>query len=180
MAIVNSVSAASALVAIDIASRRHHILIKPVDKKRYRLSITNDKVDHDRLVEHLRALGSNVVVAFEATGNYHRAIAWRMCGEGYDVRLVSSVALARTREALQNGWDKNDPRDAQVILHMLSNGLTQRYYDPLIEGINDWQELPEDSRRGIVDEDRDAPPTEDALLSTLLPRGRPVSTQLAL
>jgi hypothetical protein len=29
------------------------------------------------------------------------------------------MALARTREALHNGWDKNDPKDAQVILHML-------------------------------------------------------------
>jgi len=38
---------------------------------------------------------------------------------GFEVRLVSSVALARTREALHNGWDKSDPKDVQVILHML-------------------------------------------------------------
>ena len=38
------------------------------------------------------------------------------------------MALARTREAPHNGWDKNDPRDAQVILHMLRIGAaTQRY-----------------------------------------------------
>ena len=34
----------------------------------------------------------------------------------------SITALARTREALHNGWDKNDPKDAQVILHMLRIG----------------------------------------------------------
>ena len=51
------------------------------------------------------------------------------------------MALARTREALHNGWDKNDPRDAQVILHMLRIGATQRYHDPLRAGINDVQEL---------------------------------------
>lgn len=51
------------------------------------------------------------------------------------------MALARTREALHNGWDKNDPKDAQVILHMLRIGATQRYYDPLVAGINDVQEL---------------------------------------
>ncbi|MBE3143980.1 MAG: hypothetical protein IMZ61_08665 [Planctomycetes bacterium] len=28
-----------------------------------------------------------------------------------------------------NSWDKNDPKDAQVILHMLQTGLTQTYYD---------------------------------------------------
>jgi transposase len=50
----------------------------------------------------------------EATGNYHRPIAWRLIEAGFDVRLASSMALARTREALHNGWDKNDPRDAQV------------------------------------------------------------------
>jgi hypothetical protein len=57
------------------------------------------------------------------------------------VRLVSSLALARTREALHNGWDKNDPKDAQVILHRLRIGTMQRYHDPLVAGINDVQEL---------------------------------------
>jgi hypothetical protein len=42
---------------------------------------------------------------------------------------------------LHNGWDKNDPKDAQVILHMLRIGATQRYVDPLAAGINDLQEL---------------------------------------
>lgn len=60
-----------------------------------------------------------MVCAFEATGNYHRPIAWRLAEAGFEVRLVSSLALARTREALHNSWDKNDPKDAQVILHML-------------------------------------------------------------
>jgi hypothetical protein len=57
------------------------------------------------------------------------------------VRLVSSLALARTREALHNSWDKNDPKDAQVILHMLRIQATQVYHDPLRAGINDVQEL---------------------------------------
>ncbi len=79
---------------------------------------------------------------FEATGDYHRALAWRLGEAGFTVRLISSVALARTREALHNGWDKNDPKDAQVILHMLRIGSSQRFYDPLGQGINDLQELP--------------------------------------
>ena len=33
------------------------------------------------------------------------------------------------------------PKDAQVILHMLRIGATQRYVDPLATGINDLQEL---------------------------------------
>lgn len=45
------------------------------------------------------------------------------------------------REALHNGWDKNDPKDDQVILHMLRIGANQRYVDPLAAGVNDLQEL---------------------------------------
>src|SRR3546814_3264460 len=58
----------------------------------------------------------------------------------FELRLISSVALARTREALHNGWDKNDSKDAQEILHMLRIGATQRYVDPLAAGINDRSE----------------------------------------
>ena len=90
---------------------------------------------------HWLAYGRPVICAFEATGNYHRPLAWRLIEAGFEVRLVSSMALARTREALHNGWDKNDPKDAQVILHMLRIGATQRYHDPLVAGINDVQEL---------------------------------------
>ena len=45
------------------------------------------------------------------------------------------------RDALHNGWDKNDPKDAQVVLHMLASGQVQRYYDSLAQGIADCQEL---------------------------------------
>ncbi len=101
----------------------------------------NTHVEHDRLIALLSGLGQPATCGFEATGNYHRPIAWRLIQAGFDVRLVSSLALARTREALHNGWDKNDPKDAQVILHMLRIGATQRYHDPLKAGINDIQEL---------------------------------------
>lgn len=82
-----------------------------------------------------------MVCAFEATGNYHRPIVWRLAEAGFEVRLVSSLALARTREALNNSWDKNDPKDAQVMLHMLRIQATQVYHGPLRAGINDVQEL---------------------------------------
>ena len=54
------------------------------------------------------------------------------------MKLVSSASLARTRH---NSWDKNDPKDAQVILQMMYIGNTQLYYDPLACGTNDIQEL---------------------------------------
>lgn len=129
------------LVAIDVAKARNEVLIEGQSQRRRRLTVLNTRVEHDRFITLLSGLGQPVTCAFEATGNYHRPIAWRLLQAGFDVRLVSSLALARTREALHNSWDKNDPKDAQVILHMLRIGATQRYHDPLSAGINDIQEL---------------------------------------
>src|SRR6188508_1764484 len=113
----------------------------PSSPRRRRLTDPNTRTEHDRLIEILRGIGHPVIVGFEATGNYHRPLAFRLLEAGVSLRLVSSVALARTREALHNGWDKNDPKDAQVILHMLRIGASQVYLDPLEAGINDLQEL---------------------------------------
>ena len=100
----------TALVAIDIAKDRNEVLIEvPGRGRRRRLTVLNTRADHDRLLEMLGALGHPVIVGFEATGNYHRPLAWRLVEAGFGVRLISSVALSRTREALHNGWDKNDP-----------------------------------------------------------------------
>src|SRR5919112_1058341 len=139
---LNSTPAPAALVAIDIAKHRHEVLIEaPGRAGRRRLTTLSTRADHDRLVEALMAYGGPVLIGFEATGDYHRGLAYRLLAAGFELRLVSSVALARTREALHNGWDKNDPKDAQVILHMLRIGATQAYVDPLAAGINDIQEL---------------------------------------
>lgn len=130
------------LVAIDIAKARNEVLIDiPDHGRRRRLTALNNRADHDRLIALLSDLRGRVVCGFEAIGDYHRPLAWRLLETGFDVRLISSVTLARTRQALHNSWDKNDPKDAQVILHMLRIGACQRYYDPLAQGISDNQEL---------------------------------------
>ncbi len=130
------------LVAIDIAKARHEVLIAvPGKKRRRRLTVLNELADFTRLIAALKNYGHPVRAAFEATGNYHRALAYHLATAGFEVKLVSSVALARTREALHNSWDKNDPKDAQVILHMMEIGNEQFYHDPLVRGTNDIQEL---------------------------------------
>jgi transposase len=130
------------LVAIDIAKARNDVLIEITgQKRRRRMVVQNTRAEHDRFIDLLRSFERPVVAGFEATGNYHRAVAWRLLDAGFETRLISSMALARTREAIHNGWDKNDPKDAQVILHMLRTGLSQYYQDPLAAGISDIQEL---------------------------------------
>ncbi len=126
----NPILAPATLVAIDIAKYRHEVLIEaPGRARRRRLTVLSTKADYDRLVEALAAYTGPVLIGLEATGDYHRGLAYHLLSAGFELRLVSSVALARTREALHNGWDKNDPKDAQVILHMLRIGATQRYVD---------------------------------------------------
>lgn len=139
---LTSTPAGAVLVAIDMSKNRQEVLIeRPEGGRRRRMTVMASREDYDGFAEQLTAIGRPIVVGFEATGNYHRTLAHRLLTAGFELRLISSVALARTREALHNGWDKNDPKDAQVILHMLRIGATQRYVDPLAAGINDLQEL---------------------------------------
>ena len=93
------------------------------------------------MVATLRCIDVPCEVAFEPTGDYHRPLAYVLGQAGCRLRFVSSLAVARTREALYNTWDKNDPKDAQVILHLLKNGTTQAYVDPLVTGHQDLQEM---------------------------------------
>ena len=137
-----STLADAVLVTIDVSKRRNDVLIEiPGKRRRRRLVVLNTRAEHDRFIDLLQSFERAVVAGFEATGNYHRPLAWRLIDASLEARLISSVALARTREALHNSWDKNDPKDAQVILHMLRIGATQVYNDPIVSGINDIQEL---------------------------------------
>ena len=130
------------LVAIDISKHRHEVLIGiPGKTRRRRLTVMNTLEDFQRLSAALASYDLPVRIGFEATGNYHRTLAHHLGRAGFDLKLVSSVALARTREALHNSWDKNDPKDAQVILHMLEIGAVQFFHDPLTAGTSDIQEL---------------------------------------
>lgn len=135
------VTPATTYVAIDIAKRSHAVLIETTDGKQKRFRMASTHEDHQRLVDLLHACPARVRVALEATGDYHRTLANRLLREGFDVCLVSSIAGARYREAVFNSWDKNDPKDAGVILALLKQGITQRFVDPLIAGHHGLQEL---------------------------------------
>lgn len=97
--------------------------------------------DYTALQQRLQAFEAPVLIGFEATGTYHRPLAYFLHQCGFALRLISSVAVARTRDAIYNSWDKNDPKDTQVLLHLLKTGVTQRYHDPLVHAVNDLQEF---------------------------------------
>lgn len=72
------------LVAIDISTHR-----------RRRLTITNTLDDFQRLATILTDYGLPVRIGFEATGNYHLPLAHHLGQAGFELKLVSSVGLAR-------------------------------------------------------------------------------------
>jgi transposase len=128
-------------VAIDVAKLVHEVLVEPPTGRRQRWRIRNCQPDYDAFRDRLRALETPVLIGFEATGNYHRPLAYYLGQCGFELRLISSLAVARTRDALYNSWDKNDPKDTQVLLHLVKTGVSQRYHDPLVHRMNDLQEL---------------------------------------
>jgi transposase len=128
-------------VAIDIAKGVNVALVEHSDGQQQRFRFVHQRDDYDRLVLFLRGCPGPCRIAIEPTADYHRTIAFRLVSEGFDVVLVSSVAGARLREAVFNSWDKNDPKDAQVIMRLLKQGMTQRYCDPVVMRTHDLQEL---------------------------------------
>lgn len=129
------------LVAIDIAKATNDVAVELPEGARRCFRMANKAQDYRRFADYLKSLKQPCLIGFEATGNYHRPLAYFLEKEGFALKLVSSLAAARTREALYNSWDKNDPKDAQVILHLLRTGTTQTYHDPLIHQVNDIQEI---------------------------------------
>ena len=106
---------AMTLVAIDIAKSYHDVLVEPPSPaRRRRFRVANTLLEYQRLAMYLRQLATRVLVGFEATSNYHRTLAYFLHRQGFDLRLIPTLALARTREAMHNSWDKNDPKDAQL------------------------------------------------------------------
>jgi transposase len=138
---LNCNTEAVVLVAIDISKARNDVFVELPDGTRRKFKVANKMEDYERFSAFLKELQCPCLIGFEATGNYHRPLAYYLHQQGFHLRLVSSLAVARTREAMYNSWDKNDPKDAQVILHLLKTGTSQTYCDPLASGFNDIQEL---------------------------------------
>ncbi len=127
------------LVGIDIAKAKNDVLVQLPNGTRKKFKVANKMNDYREFIAYLSSLGYPRHIGLEATSNYHRPIAYHLQMAGFTVYFVSSLAAARTREALHNSWDKNDPKDAQVILHLLRTGVVQIYHDPLINNYNDVQ-----------------------------------------
>lgn len=129
------------LVAIDVAKRTHEVLIQWPNGKKKTYRLPNTHADFTYFSDFLAEQGVKVRAALEPTADFHRAIAHWLLRHGVEVHLVSSLACARVREALFNSWDKNDRKDAKVIMYLLTQGMTKPFHDPLMHGYMHLQEL---------------------------------------
>ena len=99
-------------VAIDIAKVHNQVLVEFPDGRRRHFRMANTLAEFARLGAFLASSGCTCRIAFEATGDYHRPLAYFLQSHGFSLCLVSSIAVARTRDALYHSWDKIDPKDA--------------------------------------------------------------------
>jgi transposase len=138
----------------------------------------NALADFNKLADQLEAASPCCEVALEPTGDYHRPLANFLVRRGHKVQFVSSIATHRTRETLFNSWDKNDPKDAQVIRHLLKGGVTQRYADPLQSAIKICKSFSVRIAK-LLGEDASLSLFNDALSPVVLSGGRAISWELA-
>tara|TARA_R110002049_G_scaffold70251_1_gene181531 strand:+ start:19289 stop:19516 length:228 start_codon:yes stop_codon:yes gene_type:complete len=68
----------------------------PGKVRRRRMTILNTLEDVQRLAINLASYDLPVRIRFEATNNFHRGLAHHLWQAGIELKLVSSVGLART------------------------------------------------------------------------------------
>src|ERR1700676_3377920 len=88
---------AAILVAVDIAKDHNEVLIELRERRnhRRRFRVANTLEEYQRLVAYLRQLDATALIGFEATGNYHRPLAYFLHAQDFELRLIPTMALAR-------------------------------------------------------------------------------------
>src|SRR5678815_1696016 len=115
MTATDSTARTRILVAIDIAKAKHDVLIELPNGKRRKMIVRNQLSDFRQLATYLKRLEGALEIALEPTADYHRNLAYFLKVQGFAVKLVSSIAVARTREALHNScllYTSPSPRDS--------------------------------------------------------------------
>lgn len=121
------------LVGIDIAKEAHVARVEHSDGRVLveKMGIENCREGFEAFRERIeglrRQLGLEVILAFEPSGGYQRALADFLVGSGYLVVQVSGVVANRNRQTLGDAWLKTDPQDARNLVDLLRQGKILRY-----------------------------------------------------
>ena len=135
------------IVGIDVAKERHHAFFGTATGKTLhkRLVFENNKDGFEKLLVQAEALKAQhglgkMVFGMEPTANYHKPLGEYLIRKGYQVVLVSGVAVARNRELLDGRWDKNDTKDSANVADLISQGKVL-YYDLPSQEVKNLREL---------------------------------------
>ena len=130
-------SAKHLIVGIDIAKQKHNAFFGTATGKTLfkRLVFDNSREGFEKLLTQTEAVRvqnncSQAVMGLEPTANYHKPLGEYLIESGYQVVLVSGVAVKRNRELLDGRWDKNDTKDSANIADLISQGKCQFYEYP--------------------------------------------------
>ncbi|WP_434983518.1 IS110 family transposase [Vreelandella zhaodongensis] len=134
-------SSGKVMIAIDIAKTSHDAVILWPSGRTKTFKFPNTLVGYQNLIHAAEAPAEDILVAFEPTADFHRNIAYWLRSQGVLCHMVSSLACARAREMLFKSWDKNDKKDARVIMYLMQQDMMQPFYDPLVNEMLDIQEL---------------------------------------
>ena len=104
---------AAILVAVDIAKDHNEVLIELRERRsqRRRFRVANTLEEYQRLVGYLRQLGAPALIGFEATGNYHRPLAYFLHAQGFRAAVDS-----------HDGASPHSRGDAQLLGQERSEG----------------------------------------------------------
>lgn len=86
--------------------------------------------DYRQLIDVLCDYDCPVRIGFQAIGHYHRILVYQLVMTSLELHLVSAVRFVLTQEALRNSLDKNDRKDAQVIVRILEIGRFRTFIRP--------------------------------------------------
>lgn len=146
------------IVGIDVAKDKHHAFMGTATGKTLlrRLVFENNLEGFRKLLFNVRVIRdqnglSKTVFGLEPTGNYHKPLGAHLIGCGYNVVLVSGVAVKRNRELLDGRWDKHDTKCAANIADLISQGKCL-FYDSPSSGIHELRGLLS-LRRGLKKEE---------------------------
>jgi transposase len=125
------------IVGLDIAKDQHHAFFGTATGHTLwkRWLFDNSQEGFQKLLLQTEALQvqhalPQVVFGLEPTANYHKPLGEYLIRRGYQVVLVSGVAVKRNRELLDGRWDKHDTKDSANVADLISQGKCLYYECP--------------------------------------------------
>ena len=121
------------IVGLDIAKDQHHAFFGTATGQTLwkRWLFDNSQEGFQKLLLQTEALQVRHGLPQVVFGlDYHKPLGEHLIRKGYQVVLVSGVAVKRNRELLDGRWDKHDTKDAANVADLISQGKCLFYEHP--------------------------------------------------